>query len=154
MKVPFAAHLVVGAVAWLAATAPAHAVRPSAPAPPTDAQAAQAAQAEQDAYYAGLDQQITAHNGRRRWAPPMDLARAARAAWPGARVSDATCGAALCRVHLADRSPSNIDDKVDAFVRRLSDLQDSAGQANSTGGIVLRYYPDRPQEVTVYLLAP
>ena len=47
-----------------------------------------------------------------------------------------------------------MDERVDAFVRRLSDLQDSAGQANSTGGIALRYDAERPQELTVYLLAP
>ena len=154
MTVPFAAHVVVAAAAWLAGTAHALAEPASATAPPTDAQAEQAAQAEQEAYYAGLDQQITARNGRRRWAPPMELSRAARAAWPGARVSDAACGATVCRVHLTDSGPGNMDEKVDTFVRRLSDLQDSAGQPNRTGGIALRYYAERPQDVTVYLLAP
>ena len=156
MSAQFAARLVAAALAGLAGTAQANV----APATAAEVQAEQteqaekAAQAEQEAYYAGLDQQIAARDGRRRWAPPMDLGHAARAAWPGAQVGHAACGTTACRVHVAYSGPNTMNDEVEAFVRRLSDLQDSAGTPQSTAGIALRYHPARPQEVTVYLLAP
>ncbi len=115
---------------------------------PADTARDEAAQSELE--YARLDQQVAARDGRRQWAPPMELRRAAQAAWPQAVVGESACGVEVCRVHISHNEPDFVND----FLRKLLDLQDSAGGPQSTAGIVIRYYDDKPLDLTIYLLMP
>lgn len=96
-------------------------------------------------YYAKLDAQIGARNGRKIWTPAGDLRKAVEAAAPAAEIRGSACAEDFCSFDLRMPNEATLNE----FPQKLVQHPDVPGEA------VMRYYKQTdPLLMRVYILKP